>query len=194
MNRKIVLPALAFVAAFSLSGCLYDTTDNKTTNQRAEQNQANVGISEILRNQPVPAFAYSQIRQNLVEIETAQAQGVQTTTFFFNQGVPDPIMSCPSIGAPIATTTELTNPQQTDPHGGQYGGGNTVISQMDPTGVYTGQSSGTYIMCIDAQGKPYATYWEGFVQTVFGPATWDKNTHQVQLTGPASFNFSKPKK
>jgi hypothetical protein len=63
---------------------------------------------------------------------------------------------------------------------------------MDPNGVYVPESStGTYVMCIDAQGRPYAQYWEGFVHTVFAPARWDSGSHMVQLVGPPSFEFTK---
>src|SRR5262249_11308948 len=132
-----------------------------------------------------------QMRQNLVEIETAQAKGVQTTSFFFNQGVVDPFLSCPSIGVPIPNTSSLSNPIQVERHGGD-GGGNVGIGQMDPNGTYgPNGSTGTYVMCIDATGTPYAQYWEGFVSTVFAPAKWNMATHQLELTGPASFKFSK---
>lgn len=187
LSRVIGAVAVTSTLIFGLTAC---NDSDKKSNQKMEQQQANAGISQMLRDQPVPAFGWSQLRQNLIEIETAEANGVQTTSFFFNQGVQDPIMSCPSIGAPIATTTQITNPLQTESHS-DTSGGNTVLNQMDPTGIYSGDSSGTYVMCIDNTGKPYATYWEGYVNTVFGPATWDKGTHQVTLTGASSFKFTK---
>jgi hypothetical protein len=129
-------------------------------------------------------FQWSQLRQTLISIETAQADNTQTTTFFFNQGVQDPISSCPSIGFPVASTTELTNPLQNDGQGGQ--GAGAVIGQVDPTGVYSGSSTGTYVVCISANGGNYVQYWEGFVDNVTGPAVWNTTTHQVQLTGPST--------
>ena len=159
--------------------------------QLESKQQAQASLSLDLA-QPLPHFNYSQIRQNLIEIETAQADGVQTTSFFFNQGVPNPVQSCPSIGAPIPTTTQLSNPLQQvrDPNGGSVPG-SSVLGQEDPNGVYSGDSTGTYVMCVGADGKAYADYWEGFVQTVFGAAHWDASAHQVVLDGPPSFKFSK---
>lgn len=180
MKRFVLAVALLFAAASVAAGCGSLSGQSLETKQQAQDTKS------LLLAQPVPHFNYSQLRQNLIELETAQANGVQTTSFFFNQGVRDPIGQCPSIGAPIATTTELTNPQQVV--GNTHG--NTSIGQMDPTGAYTGQSTGTYVMCIDGNGKTYANYWEGFVQTVFGPATWNSATHQVQLVGAPSFHFS----
>jgi len=62
------------------------------------------------------------------------------------------------------------------------------VSQIDPNGVYQGNSTGTYVICLNAQGKPYAVYWEGFVQAVTGVARW--NGHGVDLVGEPSFNFT----
>jgi hypothetical protein len=68
-----------------------------------------------------------------------------------------------------------------------------TLPQIEANGVYTDQSSGTFVICIDAQGRPYANYWEGFVKTVTGPAEWNAGTHQVELVGPPSFTFTKGK-
>ena len=141
-------------------------------------------------NQPIPVNPYSQMRQNLIEIENAEANGVQSTTFFFNQGIKDPIMTCKSIGAPIPSTAQLSNPDKVERHGSQYDGGNVVIHQMEPNGVYTGDSTGTWSECLNAQGKPYPQYWEGFVSSAFGDATWDG--HQIVVKDPSAV-FSKHK-
>jgi len=191
MYKKIlyVIPLLAvgiFLAA--CGGAL-------SKGQALENQQQQQASTSLELNQPLPHFNYSQIRQNLIELETAQANGVQTTSFFFNMGVANPVQTCPSIGAPIPITDELSNPDQVlkDNTDLNNGGGNVVIGQQDPNGVYTGQGTGTYVMCIGANGKPYADYWEGFVQTVFGPAKWNSTTHSIQLIGPPSFSFSKNK-
>jgi hypothetical protein len=56
---------------------------------------------------------------------------------------------------------------------------------MEPTGVYTGDSSGTYVVCIAPNGDKYLSYWEGFVQTEGGPAEW-VDGKGIVLTGPAT--------
>lgn len=181
--KRIIISLLVILSVLSLAAC-----QNKNSAANIEARQQKGDAKALITNQPLPHFNYSQIRQNTIELEIAQAEGVQTTTFFFNQGVRDPTQSCPSIGAPIPTTTQISNPNQivNDP----YGNGGAVVGQMDPNGVYTGNSSGTYVMCIGANGKTYANYWEGFVQTVFAPAHWDNSTHQVVLDGSPSFSFT----
>ena len=191
--KKTIISIVAVVAILGLTGCTSDTAA-QPAGQELENQQQQQSTESLVNNQPLPHFAYSQARQNLIELETAMANGVQTTSFFFNQGVQDPTDTCPSIGVPIPNTASLSNPQQVIYDRGNYNGGNVTTSQMDPMGFYVPSSStGTFVMCIDAQGKPYPNYWEGFVKTVFAPAKWNYDTHQVELIGPPSFNFSKEK-
>jgi hypothetical protein len=188
--KKVTLAGAAGTLAFLLLGA--SSCQSASDSQQAEGNQQEQINQQYVKNQPLPQFDYSQMRQNLIEIETAQATGVQTTTFFFNQGVQDPIMFCPSVGVPMPNTASLSNPVGVEHHSGTDNGGNVGVGQMDPNGVYVPESStGTYVMCIDAQGRPYAQYWEGFVHTVFAPARWDSGSHMVQLVGPPSFEFTK---
>ncbi len=190
ITKKSISAAAIVVFAIVLAAC--DTGPSTSKGQQQENQQQKASTESLVNNQPLPHFNYSQARQNYIELETAMANGVQTTSFFFNQGVTDPIGSCPSIGVPIPNTASLSNPQQVVDGSGSGGGGNVTISQMDPIGIYVPSSStGTFVVCIDAQGKPYADYWEGFVKTVFAPAKWNKETHQVELVGPPSFTFSK---
>ena len=156
MRVKLIIPVL-FVTV-SVAACGGGNNANRLESKI--QNQDSTALERV---QPIPHYNYSQIRQNLIELETAQANGVQTTSFFFNQGVAAPVQSCPSIGAPIPTTDQLSNPDQVikDNTGLNNGGGNVTIGQMDPNGVYSGQSSGTYVMCVAPVGKAYADYWEG---------------------------------
>jgi hypothetical protein len=52
---------------------------------------------------------------------------------------------------------------------------------MEPNGVYTGASSGTYVVCVAKDGTKSPAYWEGFVETEPGPAHFDAGTQQVVL-------------
>lgn len=187
IRRQPRLLAAAVLVAVVAVGC---TSANKAI--KADQQTSTRILTNFEKNQPTPERPWSQLRQNLIELEVAQSDTTQTTTFFFNQGTPEPIQSCPSIGFPIASTAQITNPSQVVR--ASSGGDHQVIPQIDPNGIYAGDSSGTYVICIDAQGKAYADYWEGFVQTVTGPAHWNTTTHQVELVGPPSFNFSEKKK
>lgn len=183
-------PTRALVTAAALALVVLGATACSMTPsaQQNENQQAQVGLQEVVRNQPVPAFAYSQDRQNLIEIETAIAKGIQTTSFFFQQGDPDPVRSCPSIGYPKANTTSLTNPLQVV--GGPQSG-NVTVEQMDPTGVYTpSSSSGTYVMCVAPDGSGQLAYWEGNVEAEAGLAKWDVATRSIQILKPADFHFS----
>lgn len=187
--KKLILGALGLLMIIGVVAC-NGTGTKVPAGQKLENQQQSADTASIVNNQPIPHFNYSQYRQNLIEIETAQANGVQTTSFFMNQGVPDPIGDCPSIGTPIPNTASLSNPQQIV-NAYDQGVSSAVVSQMDPNGVYTPASSaGTYVICVGADGKPYATYWEGFVYTIFGPAKWNATTHRADLIGPPSFKFT----
>ena len=178
MNRKTLAAVAALTVA--LSACA-----NENNAASTEQDIARTQLDGFLKAQPVPTFAFSQLRQNLIEIEAAQAGTTATTSFFFNQGIANPISSCPSIGFPIPSTYQLTNPMQVADTSRDNG---VTIGQMESTGVYTGDSSGTYVICVDGEGAPYAMYWEGFVSTVSGPAQWVDG--QVVLTGKPSVDFT----
>jgi len=135
-------------------------------------------------NEPAPTFQYSQYRATGISIEAIQALGIQTTSFGFNQGIRNPIWSCPSLGEPFPNTAEITNPQQNYNASFPNGGTSYPIGNMDPNGVYTpAASTGTYVLCVDRNGVPYAQYWEGFVDTVSGPAAWDAATGTIVVTG-----------
>jgi hypothetical protein len=108
-------------------------------------------------------------------------------------GTNNPIKSCPSIGFPVASTAQLTNPEQLV--GGSHNSNTIegVIAQQEPNGVYTGDSSGTYVICVAPNGVRYITYWEGDVQTEGGPAHWDKAQGMIVMDGAPTV-VSKPVK
>ena len=168
---------LAFIF-LGAGGC--DQTPDAVQQDRSVSNDI---LSQYQKAQPVPIFPWSQLRQNVIEIETSQANTTLTTSFFFNQGVTDPISSCPSIGFPIPMTYQLTAPEVPiylhDSTSGQ-------VPQLEPTGVYTGDTSATTVTCIGEDGKGYFDYWEGNVKAVTGPAEWDYTNHRIKMTGTSS--------
>lgn len=173
-------PVLLIVATFgliiALSGCEDDGTrnDKKATDKQLQQYQ---------KVQPIPFHDWSQYRETLISIDEAQAQGTTTTSFFFLMGVERPIKVCPSVGYPVPSTAQLTSPdQKVDSH-------ESVISQMEPTGVYTGDSTGTYVVCV-IDGKAVPTYWEGEVHTEGGPASWDDDQKMIVNSGKPSVTVS----
>lgn len=171
---QVGVTALA-VAALALTGC-----DSGKSATAKDQSTVAQQLNRYQKNQPVPEFDRSQYRQTLIDVESAEVHGTATTTFFFAQGNPAPIMSCPSIGYPLASTAQLTNPEQEHTaHQNPY-----TIPQQETNGVYTGDSSGTYVVCVQPGGVQQIDYWEGFVYTTGGPAHWDGT--QVVTTGKST--------
>jgi hypothetical protein len=183
MNRNLkaglaAIPA-AVILVFSAAACTHGPSV-----QQQEQASQQADTASLERSQPLPHYNYSQIRQTLIDAQGIEANGVQTTSFFFQQGMPAPVFTCPSLGEPVANTDQLSNPQQLVPVTGSWGGGHDVLAQMDPNGIYTGSSSqGTYVLCVNGAGKPYLQYWEGNVMTVTAGAVWDPAKHQVVVSG-----------
>jgi hypothetical protein len=179
VNPKIIAAAVILAIAV-MAGC----TGNPPNAQQLEQQQQTQDTQSLVNNMPIPHFNYSQERAALIAAERISANGTQTTSFFFNQGVRDPIFICPSIGMAIPDSAQLSNPTQIAPITSRWGGGATTLEQMDPFGVYTpSASTGTYVICVNAQGQEYLRRWEGFVDTITAPATWNSTTHTEQLTG-----------
>lgn len=173
--KKIIAAVLAVVGVLALTACDDAVSKDKiTTDQQMQQyGQA----------QAVPQFSWSQERATLIAILKARTTTTATTSFFFNQGATNPISTCNSIGLPIATTAQLTNPDQV------VGSSGAVLGQAEPSGIYTGESTGTYVVCTDSQGRTYPVYWEGSVYTVGGPAKWSDG--QVVLTGQPTVEVEK---
>lgn len=185
-TKRVLAVVLALGLFFAATACQSGSKRNQAI--RDDQNKTAEGAVALQASQPTHTYTYSQLKQNVQDIEDAQANPTQTTAFFFNQGVPNPVDTCPSIGFPIPATDQLTNPEQKVPDH------DLTLPQQDPTGVYTGDTSGTYVICIDANGKGYANYWEGFVKVVSGPAEWDAAKGQIVLTGDVTGDFSTEQK
>lgn len=178
-RRNLILCGALLVAAIGLlAGC-----DGQLGQSAQKQDtQAMQDIAGRMQSaQPVPAEPWSQYRQTLIDAETAQMRGTQTTTFVFSRGAGgqgNPVFSCPSLGFPVPASAQLSNPD--NPLWGTNGAAN-VVAQMEPNGVYTGPTEGTYIICAGTGGKPYLVYAEGDAQTVGGPAEWRDG--KITLTG-----------
>jgi hypothetical protein len=185
MNRKTIAAVIGAAAlALGVAAC---QSGGSNAGQQQENRQQGQDTTTYELNQPIPHFAFSYYRQALIDVEASQALGEQTTSFFFEPGGgdPDPIDSCPSLGDPVPNTAQLSNPAQVvTPTGGSNGNTAVTIGQMDPNGVYSpSDSSGTYVLCVAADGSPELHYWEGYVYAVNGSATWDAATHSVTTYG-----------
>ena len=150
----IVTAALLFVAC----------GPEQTTSVNSDQNETNAQLSQYQAVQPVPFFNWSMMRQVLIDIYQAQNESRQTwAVFVANNGTP--IFSCESVGYPIPATTQLTNPSQVVTGDG-VGGNNYAygtVGQMEPNGTYTGDSLGTYVLCVRPDGTLSPVYSEPYV-------------------------------
>src|SRR6266702_4483127 len=150
MNRTLIIAAAALAGLLAV-GCQGQSQGQKIENKAQAQDTLSLET-----NQPVPHYNWSQYRQTVIDSETIAANGTQTTSFFFNLGVRDPIFSCPSIGVPVPNTASLTNPDQVVTQDSQGNGisGAATIGQMDPYGAYNPTASeGTFVICV--------TTWSG---------------------------------
>src|SRR5260221_9885671 len=120
---KITANAAAAVVALTLAAC----TNSPPNAQQVEQQQQQQDTAALVNNQPIPHFSYSQERAALIAAEAISANGTQTTSFFFNQGVRDPIFVCPSVGEGIPDSAQLSNPSQIVGVSSAFGGGSTDL-------------------------------------------------------------------
>ncbi len=189
MNHLTKLIAALFAVALLGAACDVPEESRSEALQQ-ETNQADRMGQRFNATQPVPEFDWSQQRQNLTEVITAQARTTATTTFFFHLGNPEPVASCPSIGYPIPATYQLTNPLRGIEVRTAGNGTNPAVgvAQLEATGVYTADTTGTYVMCVSSDGQAFARYWEGFVMTDTGTSEFVDG--QVALLGDPTFDFS----
>lgn len=181
-RKHLVIPAvLAVVVLTSAESCAYDE-QGTTSDQRITEDI----MSAFSKSQPVPVFPYSQERENVIDILTARASAIPTTSFAMHAGSPDPIHICSSIGFAIPHTTQLTSPDQVV----DRTNGDVVIAQAEPVGTFTGDTDATHVVCVDANGRAYDDYWEGDVNTVTGPAEWNYELHRIELIGAPTGEFS----
>jgi hypothetical protein len=182
-RRKSIAGVAVLVVGLGIGLAACSPSNNAQNTENSEQ-QAD--SQSLITNQPIPHYNFSQIRQTLIDAENASADTTQTTTFFFQMGDPNPINSCPSIGFPVATNAQLSNPDQVV---GAPNNQSAVTGQQDPDGIYSSPStSGTDVICTLNGGQHYLEYWEGDVYTVGGLASWDPSTHSVSVTGAPTAN------
>lgn len=113
-----------------------------------ESSQVNDQQTIYSNNQPLHQYDYSPERDELQQIYDARMKVVNTWTVIYSMG--KPVFVCPSKGYPIPYTTQLTNPDVVTAGGAgdNSGTGNVALPQAEPNGLYTGQSSATWVLCI----------------------------------------------
>jgi hypothetical protein len=156
---------LLFAVALGAVACTGSTGESSDVADRLATDNA----LEILQQaQPVRYYPWSQVRESLLDIQAIQASTTATYSYGFTGNGTAPVWECPSIGVPIPSTAQITNPQK--PAGYQD---SATIAQMEPTGIFTGDSTGTYVICTLPDGSAYLQYWEGEVFASTVPMRWD---------------------
>lgn len=175
--------ALLLFLGLGAGSCASGNSNSADNRERATSNDTQ---ERYANNQPIPSDGWSQLRQNLKEIEIAQIRGSSTFAYFFIEGKANgkPVMSCSSMGFPIPASFQLSNPLK--PAGYQD---SATIAQMEPNGVFTGDTDGTYVICLRVSpgqpddGRPYAMYWEGRVMMSSVELQWDEASGTMVPTG-----------
>lgn len=165
--RKTLL-VLAIVSVVVLAGCDMTKNDEATRDggktALREQGAVAKSFERLQKSQPTPSFDYSQHRQTLIDVETIKATGATSTTAFFLEGI-GMVAWCPSIGAPVASTDQLSSTKQLVDIPNDESRVLYETDQGEPTGVYVGSSTGTWTLCLDDNGKAFGQYWEGYVMS-----------------------------
>lgn len=196
VTRKQVIqyaagPAVALAVLLSTASACSSSSNGNAAESASQQTDT----SMLESNQPLPEFPTSAYRQEVIEIEAIEALGAPTTAFFFPEGTTvvdnggkqsfsaPPVKVCPAEGEPVPNTASLSNPDQVVD--GQNGTSD-VVGQMDPNGVYVPQSSsGTYVLCDNANGGQKLAYWEGPVFDESGTAQWSSTDGIVDIGSTA---------
>lgn len=159
---KRITHSILFLAAFLViaTGCASESD----TKERADVERAQ---TQIVRNQPPPQFDFSLERHLLTELYKARNNAVATYSYVRNQYTGKVTSWCPSIGFPIPADTQLTNPVKP---GIENNAGSYVIEQAEPNGLYTSKNTrGTYVMCVNREGKVEPRYHEADVEAYLTP-------------------------
>lgn len=167
----VLLVLLALLVGMSFAAGCSTGSDDKDDGKSAEEREKDAtdrGMSRMTASQQVPEFDFSQERQTLIEALTIRAQGTHGTAQVYNL---DGSMRwwCPTIGAPVPSTYQLTNPFQTEWRSGSGGDdASATTARAEPTGVYSGDSQATWIVCTDDAGTAFGKYAESDVEWTSG--------------------------
>lgn len=192
--KKIIVP-LFVVLALTGTACEWgNSKESKQSGKNAAEEQKAVsdGFSRLANSQPIPSYDWSQERQTLIDVESARATGAVTTTAFYLEGV-GLIAWCPSIGSPVPSTYQLSADEQWVDIPNDHERTRFNVQQGEPTGVYVGASSGTWTLCLDNNGKKFAKYWEGYVDSTIGVVSNYPADKRVIITS-STFNFTEAPK
>lgn len=173
MNTKHIKSILLSIAAvLALTACPSNSDEQKKGGETAKEEQQAIqtGFNRLSDSQQIPVFDWSQERQTVIDVETIRATGATSTTAGYLEGI-GMIWWCPSAGAPVPSTYQLSGTTQYVDLPGDESRELYGIDQGEPTGIYVGDSSGTWTLCLDDNGNKFAKYWEGYVDSTVGIVT-----------------------
>lgn len=189
MKKSITTVVVAIALVFGLAACTDTAQSSKgAETAKAEQNAVQTGFNRLNTSQQIPTFDWSQERQTVIDVETIRATGATSTTAFYLEGI-GLIGWCPSAGAPVPSTFQLSASTQYVDLPGDGTRELLPIDQGEPTGVYVGPSSGTWTLCLDDNGKKFGKYWEGYVDSTIGIVTSYPANKRV-VVSQATFEFT----
>lgn len=189
MRRAAAIVAAIIALSVGAAGC--ETSQQAKKGGKtvgAEQQAVQTGFNRLNDAQPIPQFDFSQERQTVIDVETARANGAITTTQGYLEGV-GMVWWCPSIGAPVPGTYQLSGSTQYVDLPGDNTRSRFEVEQGEPTGIYVGESTGTWTLCLDDAGKKFAVYWEGYVKSTIGRVDGLPGDRRERI-GQATFSFT----
>jgi hypothetical protein len=157
----------ALVIAFTVAASACTPSDGDPENARErEENATGRAMDRMTQSQQVPEFDYSQERQTLIDVLTVRAEGTHGTSVA--TALDGTLLWwCPTQGAPVPSTYQLTNPDEVVTPGPRERGTATV-PQAEPTGVYSAGSAATWVVCLDDNGTAFGMYEEANVRWTSG--------------------------
>jgi len=146
----------------SNSSCDDEKTGQSKSNAQLNTQQENL-MQEANRQAGLPNITHFQERKLLKMIyELRDQENLVCYAYIVAEMTGKLVYIGKTIGFGIPYCTEYTNPSITEHHSGEYGGGNVVLPQADPNGLFMPSSAeGTWLMLIDpATNEPRPVYIE----------------------------------
>lgn len=171
INFRAIWFVLCVVIGFGLASCSeYGKNDTESKQREAvnsESTAAATGFTRLIKSQQIPVFDYSQERQTLIDVLGVRARGTHGTAIVTSM-TGELLWWCPTQGAPVPSTYQLTPSQQYVDIPSDETKSKLPVDQGEQTGVYTGESAATWVICLDDAGTPFGQYDEANVRWTAG--------------------------
>ena len=151
--KKSLIACVLLAFLFPMMGGECDT-DGKQDSDAKQCAQQEVLLAEATAQTGMPAIKNFRERKIMKDIlELRDQNGLITYTYLFCPMTGKLVFLAPTVGYGIPYATQYTNPQKELHYYGQYGGGNVVLPQADPNGMFSPASAeGTWILIYDESG------------------------------------------